>query len=308
MEYKLGRYVILFFIVCFGLNYSAKSQTKSNDSLPYDIDSVFVWGSFSDVIYFNEIDTVYYSNGIPKEISYGKDGKIIRKKFFYESGVLRTMYNKNEDEQKDGIEAKWFENGRIEYFSCYKKGNFNDSTIGWFSNGIKQREGHFVDGNGFSIEYYTNGSIYKELEIKGNIETVAMKLYCENGQLIESHPNLPCYNLVTYYCNGKTKSKGNYCKDATIHGRWQEYYENGKLKSDGFYSETSFEVKDSPYKITLKLNEWKYYFENGNPERIEKYNSDGKPSGKWKYFFNNGKISKVEVYKKGKLKKTKNFN
>jgi len=92
MENKLVKYLILFSIIWFCAYNSAKSQTKSNDSLPYDIDSVFVWGSFSDVIYFNEIDTAYYPNRVPKEISYGKDGKIIRKKFFYESGVLGNVH------------------------------------------------------------------------------------------------------------------------------------------------------------------------------------------------------------------------
>ncbi|MCI5055864.1 MAG: hypothetical protein MRY83_07130 [Flavobacteriales bacterium] len=60
----------------------------------------------------------------------------------------------------------------------------------------------------------------------------------------------------------------------------KEYFENGKVKVEGLENNG------------LKTGPWKYYFENGNIQRLENYSEDGVPEGNWIWYNEKGEFDK----------------
>ena len=70
-----------------------------------------------------------------------------------------------------------------------------------------------------------------------------------------------------------------FANDLPTDGEFQINYPNGNTYLTG-------ELKNDN-----KQGTWKFYFENGELQAIEKYD-DGRPVGIWKYYNENGKLSK----------------
>jgi hypothetical protein len=70
-----------------------------------------------------------------------------------------------------------------------------------------------------------------------------------------------------------------FANDFPTDGEFQINYPNGNTYLAG-------ELKNDN-----KQGTWKFYFENGELQAIEKYD-DGRPVGIWKYYNENGKLSK----------------
>ena len=114
-------------------------------------------------------------------------------------------------------------------------------------------------------EYYNNGKLKFEYEIKnGKIEGFYRKYY-ENGQL----------EIETNYKNGERD------------GLYKEYYESGKIRSEFYY------IGNQRYGL------FKRYFENGKLEDEGSYKED-KKDGFYRSYYENGQINCDEIYKDGK--------
>lgn len=172
-----------------------------------------------------------------------------------------------------------------------------------FKKGNKMiKEGNYKNNCGFGIwKYYYN---------EGNIES-----------------------LVEYICTGNGRSDEN--------GKYIEFYKSGQIKSEGRYQKTKNDSvpciqcyeKDQLKKIewaefstSLKVGEWKEYFENGKIKSIGKYfaglhqtfntawrkedsngmkigigtiGTDYLKDGEWKTYNDAGNLLKIEYYKEG---------
>lgn len=91
--------------------------------------------------------------------------------------------------------------------------------------------------------------------------------------------------------------------------RVKSYFTNGALQVSGKYLKcANYDDKHPCYNGTCrKIGEWKYYYENGNIERVENYkilkdcSKTATPDGLWKYYNNFGDLVKTEQYKEGVL-------
>ena len=90
------------------------------------------------------------------------------------------------------------------------------------------------------------------------------------------------------------------------YGYWRTYYENGRVASEGHYplvlnktiiakGENSEDGISGIYHENPKQGAWKYWYENGNLERVEYYKDDKKDST-WYYYDPNGSLVRVEKY------------
>lgn len=109
------------------------------------------------------------------------------------------------------------------------------------------------------LQYYRNGQLFRKDIALNGIELIYEERWCKNGQLVRkvdySEEEMHISNI---YCNGNKKNEfiliGIFPE-----GVFQSWYENGQLKEIGEY-------KDGD-----KIGVWKYYDENGNLIKEEKY-------------------------------------
>ena len=94
---------------------------------------------------------------------------------------------------------------------------------------------------------------------------------------------------LSYWANGKLKSKGNY-KNDNLEGSWTEYYDNGQL----FYK--------GKYKDWLEEGYWVMYWENGQLKSKGNYKR-GSQEGSWIYYNEDGTIweDATGTYRNGKM-------
>lgn len=115
-------------------------------------------------------------------------------------------------------------------------------------------------------EYYTNGNIKYEAEMKDGKQ---------NGHFIKYHPN------------GKIAIEGSFVNNQR-EGYFKTYFENGILKDEGYY------------KKGLGNGLMKEYYESGEIKN-EAEMIDGKQVGVLKTYFKNGKLEKKSEYSDGKV-------
>ncbi|MCH2228701.1 MAG: hypothetical protein MK105_00045 [Crocinitomicaceae bacterium] len=90
------------------------------------------------------------------------------------------------------------------------------------------------------------------------------------------HKCKPCY-LKTYDENDKLIKEGFQYTDCGV-GIWTEYYSNGEIKTIGHFKENNSDNWNDLWNrgyCSRKEGLWKYYDENGNVTKTEKY-LDGK--------------------------------
>jgi antitoxin component YwqK of YwqJK toxin-antitoxin module len=75
-------------------------------------------------------------------------------------------------------------------------------------------------------------------------------------------------NCVEYYPNGQLKSVQNYL-DGKDHGDWIFYFSAEIPRTKGSFNRG------------IRIGKWEYYYQNGNPWKINYYDSLGNKTGKW---------------------------
>ena len=162
----------------------------------------------------------------------------------------------------------------------------------YYNNGKLKFEYEIKNGEkeGFSREYYENGQLKKESCYKNGKLNGLYKQYYENGQLeIEATYKDGKIDALfkSYYKNGELEIE-SVAKEGIPHGLRKEYYENGQLKYDLNYKEGELDGL------------CKRYYENGQLE-IESYFKNEKLNGLCKQYYENGKLRLEENYINGKL-------
>ena len=302
----------IFFILIFFKGWLANAQTIE---MSMKKDSVFVYGRFSDICNYHYTDTVFYENSRKIQyVSYFYNYIRIRDKGFYENGAIKFVDNYDEEKQRNGIHAGWYENGQLNFIIQEIHGKDADTSRAWYESGEREFINYTINGIETEITYYKSGPVKSILvrDKNNQYKELVHKIFCENGLVTyEKPPNQTRFYTVWYYCNGKPSWEGIYdSRFCIFSGPNKSYYENGNLMAKGTYMDID-EAKrkfSGPSDIEMiKIKTWTYYYESGKKERIENYNDDGKKHGIWKYYNEKGHLIKVENYQKDSLIKTTNY-
>ena len=75
---------------------------------------------------------------------------------FYEDGQLKSVENKNEDGEWDGLHYGWYNNGEKRYERTYKDGKQDGVETWWdkYENGQKRYEGTYKNGEIISTKIW----------------------------------------------------------------------------------------------------------------------------------------------------------
>ena len=116
------------------------------------------------------------------------------------------------------------------------KGNIIIRISGEFSNTNKADNN---DTNGILREWYNNGELFLEFNMKNGIKNGVCRKWHNNGELmlIYYYDNGKLHGKQTkWYSNGNIKAEWYYDNDV-LHGISSEWYEDGKIKSVKEYNE-----------------------------------------------------------------------
>lgn len=134
----------------------------------------------------------------------------------------------------------------------------------------------------------------------------------ESYYVLKKSPTVQDSSYISYYHNGKIKSKGNFSRNKA-NGNWEYFYENGVLKMKGELKENVphgyWEYFYESGTITMKGNilqgmregEWEFFYENSNMKTIGKYQKNQK-EGLWRYFHEDGSFKAQAEFTKDKGK------
>lgn len=224
-----------------------------------------------------------YENGL-------EQGKVTN---FYPGGQIETEFYMR-DGEIEGKCISYFENGNIKEIEEYAKSRLYGLKTTYYENGeIKEATNYFDNYiHGSKTEYLDNGSKFKESYYKDGVLTKAYHYKKGKLESVENYTFGKLAERKTYDENNSLTSHSIY--KSGIHN-WKAYYPNGNLK---------FEVQ---LKDNLFFGENKYYYENGNLEKVENYKIQEKKDnklalrdGEYKEYYENGNIKELGTYKDDK--------
>ena len=117
---------------------------------------------------------------------------------------------------------------------------------------------------------------------------------------------------IFFYPNSEIVLKKGTFVDGTKQGVWVEYYQTNIIKNEITYTNDEIDGFAKTYYIdgTLKeqgiwktdkwVGEYKYFYENGNPQYLWNYSTSGQRTGNQKYFHDNGNIMIEGNWQEGK--------
>jgi len=147
------------------------------------------------------------------------------------------MKNSNDIESVFDIRLKQERNGLV--YLPNETTPFTGVFVGWYENGTKRAESHYIDGkeNGLSTLWHRNGQKKSERNYK-------------DGKEDGTH--------TWWHWNGQKKSEGNY-KDGKKDGTHTSWYDNGQKSSEG------------NYKDGKKVGQWTGVYSDKGFRRIKRY-------------------------------------
>jgi antitoxin component YwqK of YwqJK toxin-antitoxin module len=148
----------------------------------------------------------------------------------------------------------------------------------FYSNGfIKSFKIDYDSINYNEVIFYKTGSLQSHSFYDLLLGVVVKTAYWENGNLMSRYTlSDSLVEYKSYHSNGHLWVEGFWVpKSISYFGKWTEYYESGLIKSVGQYKNYNKESKDLFYDQT-KIGKWEYYNVNGEIEKKELYNSNGK--------------------------------
>ncbi len=252
----------------------------------------------------------YYPDGKIKSIIPCVQGKENGKAFeFSEDSVIIVLseYKKgfmiykekingyNVNKLKDGKWMSFYNNGNVKTEENYKnglrEGYFKEYTeegslikIEKYTNDQLQQDAQELVKLDTKYDFYPNGKIKVEGTYNDSIAEGVRRYFSEKGDVISSK----------IFKEGIVIGEGIVDKKGRKQGAWKEYYFPGKstdnkrvLKSEG------------TYKNDKRINKWKFYYPNGNPEQIGAYNNNSQPIGDWKWYLESGIIRREESFVDG---------
>ena len=132
----------------------------------------------------------------------------MKEKTYYENGNVKTEYEKNNNEQFEGLYKEYYESGQIKLEYSYRLGKLNGNCKEYYENGKLKLEYYCNDGEfeGLYKKYYPNGDLEKEYNYKnGKIEEVDKKYTSDmtidmnkNLKLDKIQISVPEYKEIKY--------------------------------------------------------------------------------------------------------------
>jgi len=208
-----------------------------------------------------------------------------------------VVYLPNETEGFTGVNLCKYKDGQV-----WRKGNYIDGILDkkteylYYDNGQIKMESNWtydtLDGkfkqDGKTTDWYANGQIWSEANYKNGGLEGKTYFWNESGQLKShgSYKNNKRDGISHWYFdNGKKRLTVNYKASMTVSSI--SWYENGKLKSK------------SKWKDNITLEGWATrWYENGQ-KSVEGNYKDHKKVGRWTFWNENGQIEARVVFKNG---------
>lgn len=267
-----------------------------------------------------QTDTVYWPNGVIRNISSFKNGQRIGLwKSYRQNGALERE-GEYDSLGKTGEWKMYYYTGELQSITVHKNGSeYNYEYQSFYQGG--QPKLHTISESGFSShyeEYYRHGVLKSSLESEPHRESTR-KEYYKNGALKEIgkfSSRLKDGVWKIYFETGELKRTEDYTerKSGNV---WKEYFQNGKLKqTEEFISDSKMrtiteyyptgEVKrigrnvysySSDY--PRRIGEWKEFHKNGELEKNYQF-KDGRKVGVWKKFHEDGSLAQIGEFKDGK--------
>lgn len=154
-----------------------------------------------------KVDTEYYENGNIKDLFYfdmqHNNRKVVS---YYNTGELKSILNRNENEKLDGLIIGFFKSSKLESYSF------------------------FVNGIGITFDFYEDGRLKQQYQS----DTIGFmgyySSYCSEGELYSEvfYDSLD-YVQKGYHCNGKMRFQGRILNNNTKEGKWEYWNKEGEL-------------------------------------------------------------------------------
>ena len=202
-----------------------------------------------------------------------------------------------------------------------KKWRWQGKVVGYYENGVKERELNWKDGkeNGSLITYYKSGGIKQSITKKNGENEGEYKNFYESGSIKKvGHyvDGILQGELINYFESGEIESTLNYINDLA-EGEYKIYYESGKIKQIINFKKSVIVGTTKRYKESGKIENILEY-ENGKfVKQIFFYDNGGKKAvldivddelNKVTSYNKLGGITKIENhYKSGELKYVSNY-
>ena len=142
---------------------------------------------YSQVIVLKNCDVEFYEDGQLKSVeNKNEDGEWDGLQTKWDKNGQKTSEGNYNDGEKDGLQTWWYENGQKRWEDTYKDGKQDGLWTMWWENGQKLREGIYKDGelDGLSTYWYENGQKGFE-EILQMGEMISKKEWNEDGSVKE---------------------------------------------------------------------------------------------------------------------------
>lgn len=142
----------------------------------------------------------------------------------------------SEENNKNGIFKKYYDNGNLWGEETYKDGKLNGSTREFYKSGGLRGEWLYVDDelNGLGRTYYKTGQLQSETNYKNDKEDGITREYHKNGKLsmeVRFKKGKADGPWRRYYENGQLMGEEEY-KDGEYTGQRKEFYANGWLREN----------------------------------------------------------------------------
>lgn len=196
---------------------------------------IFILIFISSKINAQENDTIFYYNHIETKKVLPEDASIIaiikkeadslfhRKSYYVFSKTLATIGNSYdfENNQKEGEQLHYYENGMLEKIGHYSNGKKNGLFVSYYPDGtMKDSSVYILD---IPIGKYNSWHMNGNPEIVANFDTLGKG----NGV------------FVSFFPNGKVSCKGRFDFGLRKVGQWNYYYTNGNKASILVYPKTN---------------------------------------------------------------------
>jgi antitoxin component YwqK of YwqJK toxin-antitoxin module len=147
----------------------------------------------------NQIDNLKINEGriVKKRTNFGDgfytitikiDDKLRKAEKYNKNDVKMYEYNYDKDENLDGKQHYWYDNGNKWYEDNYLHGKTDGLQLLWWDNGNLKSESNYSFGEKYGIqkEYNENGYIKNKFNYLNGLLQGVQKEYNENGILIKT--------------------------------------------------------------------------------------------------------------------------
>lgn len=198
--------------------------------------------------------------------------------------------NRAIDGKKHGRFCTYYNNNAIKKEAYY----FNDTLDGpeyvWDSLGKLRFEYQYVMGKLKTLKEYYKGSLTKYTEFNSDTTKTCTRWYLSKKR--EEYTTKGDWRIGwfrAYHDNGNIWCEGFYPKEGRLE-KLEMVYRSEMVGSIGV-----------AYRDQIEDGEWKYWYPNGNLQRIEHYNLGAK-DGQWEYFDSLGISTRIEIWENDSLR------